>query len=143
MDLTMTAAERLAFISDTPRVGVLSLDAPDRAPVSSPIWYTVEADGSITFSVGEESRKAALLRANGRATLAVQSEVAPYQYVTIEGATTELGAATEASRLDRAIRYLGPEFGAMYHEANIGEAEVTFALEPQRWSSLDYNKLFV
>src|SRR5437763_2809747 len=84
MELSMTPEERLAFISDA-RVGVLSIEAPDRGPVSSPVWYTVEADRTITFSVGEASRKAELLKAAGRATMCVQSEVAPYSYVTMEG----------------------------------------------------------
>ena len=67
MDLRMTPEERLAFLSEEPRVGVLSIDAPDRAPVASPVWYTVEADGAIAFSVGTDSQKTRLLRAAGRA----------------------------------------------------------------------------
>jgi nitroimidazol reductase NimA-like FMN-containing flavoprotein (pyridoxamine 5'-phosphate oxidase superfamily) len=141
MELSMTPEERLAFISDA-RVGVLSIEAPDRGPVSSPVWYTVEADRRITFSVGETSRKAELLIAAGRATMCVQSEVAPYSYVTMEGAVTEIGASTEASRLDRAHRYLGQEFGDLYHESTKGDAELTFALLPKRWASIDYAKLF-
>jgi len=137
----MTPEERLAFISDA-RVGVLSIEAPDRGPVSSPVWYTVEADRTITFSVGETSRKAELLKAAGRATMCVQSEVAPYSYVTMEGPATEIGASTDESRRDRAHRYLGTEFGDAYFEATKGDAELTFALLPKRWASIDYAKLF-
>jgi PPOX class probable F420-dependent enzyme len=142
MELNMTPAERIAFIADTARVGVLSIEAPDRGPVSSPVWYTLEADGTISFSVGEASRKAALLRATHRATMCMQSEVAPYSYVTIEGAVTELGGSSDESRRARAHRYLGPEFGDIYHDSTKDEIEVTFALQPRRWASLDYNKLF-
>ena len=98
MDLRMTAEERIAFLSEVPRVGVLSIDAPDRAPVSSPVWYTVDGDGAITFSVGAESQKATLLRAAARATMCVQSETAPYSYVTAEGAVEERGPSTDQSR---------------------------------------------
>ena len=142
MELNMTAAERTAFLTETARVGVVSIDAPGRAPVSSPVWFTLEADGTITFSVGATSRKAELLRASGRATLCVQSEEPPYKYVSIEGATTELGPSTEDARRARAHRYLGPEFGDLYHASTKDDLEVTFALQPKRWASLDYNKLF-
>lgn len=137
----MTPEERLAFV-DGPRVGVLSIEAPDRGPVSSPVWYTLETDRTITFAVGEASRKTELLRAAGRATMCVQSEIAPYSYVTMEGAVTEVGASTDESRRARAHRYLGEEFGEMYFESTKGEAELTFALRPQRWASIDYAKLF-
>ena len=142
MDLSMTPDERLTFLTDAARVGVLSIESPDRGPVSAPVWYTFEADRTITFSVGDASRKALLLRAANRATLCVQSEEAPYRYVSIEGAVTELGPSTDASRRERAIRYLGPEFGEAYFASTRDEAEATYALRPRRWASIDYNKLF-
>jgi PPOX class probable F420-dependent enzyme len=142
MDLSMTPHERFVFLADAPRVGVLSIEAPDRGPVSSPLWFTLEVDHTITFSVGETSRKAVLLRAARRATLCVQSEEAPYRYVTVEGAVTDLGPSADASRRERAIRYLGPEFGEAYFASTREEEEATFALRPQRWASIDYNKLF-
>jgi hypothetical protein len=142
MDLSMTPRERLAFLGDTPRVGVLSVDAPGRAPVSAPIWYSLEASGVLTFSVGASSRKAVLLRDAGRATICVQSEEPPYRYVSVEGSTDERGVSTDESRRDRAIRYLGAEFGELYFASTRDEAEVTFALQPKRWASIDYNKLF-
>ena len=138
----MTPEERIAFVGDTPRVGVLSIEAPDRGPVSNPVWYTLEADRTITFSVAEASRKTELLRAAGRATMCVQSEVAPYSYVTMEGPVTEIGPATDESRLERAHRYLGKELGDGYFESTKDEADLTFALRPQRWASTDYAKLF-
>ena len=142
MNLSMTSEERFGFLTDAARVGVLSIDAPDRGPVSSPVWYTLEADRTITFSVAETSRKATLLRAARRATLCAQSEEAPYRYVSIEGAVTDVGPATDESRRERAIRYLGPELGETYFASIRDEADTTFALEPQRWASIDYNKLF-
>ena len=142
MDLRMTAEERIAFLSEVPRVGVLSIDAPDRAPVSSPVWYTVDGDGAITFSVGAESQKATLLRAAARATMCVQSETAPYSYVTAEGAVEERGPSTDQSRRERAHRYLGPEFGEAYFTSTRDEPDVTFSLRPQRWASVDYSKMF-
>jgi PPOX class probable F420-dependent enzyme len=142
MDLRMTAEERLAFLTEVPRVGVLSVDAPDRAPVASPVWFTVEPDGAIAFSVGTESQKTRLLRAAGRATMCVQSETAPYSYVSAEGAVEELGSSTDESRLDRAQQYLGDELGDAYFASTRDEPNLTFALRPQRWASVDYSKMF-
>jgi nitroimidazol reductase NimA-like FMN-containing flavoprotein (pyridoxamine 5'-phosphate oxidase superfamily) len=142
MDLSMTPGERLTFLTDAPRVGVLSVESPDRGPVSAPVWYTLEGDNRISFSVGDASRKALLLRAANQATLCVQSEEAPYRYVSVEGAVTDLGASADASRRERAIRYLGPEFGEAYFASTRDEVESTFALRPRRWASIDYNKLF-
>ena len=142
MELSMTPQERLAFIGEVPRVGVLSIEAADRGPVSAPVWYTLESDGLLTFAVGESSRKAVLLRAAGRATMCVQSEEPPYRYVTAEGAVEELGPASDESRRERAIRYLGAELGELYFASTRDEPDATFALRPQRWASIDYNKLF-
>lgn len=142
MDLRMTADERVAFLSQIPRVGVLSVDARDRAPVSSPVWYTFEPDGSISFSVATQSQKARLLRAAGRATMCVQSETPPYSYVSVEGAVLDLGPSTDESRRSRAHRYLGEEFGEAYFASTRGEPDLTFALRPERWASVDYSKMF-
>ena len=142
MELSMTPEERLRFVGDVPRVGVLSVEAPDRGPVAAPGWFTHERDGALTFSVGASSRKAELLRAAGRATMCVQSEEPPYRYVTVEGAADDLGPSSDESRRARAIRYLGEEFGTSYFESTQNETETTFALRPRRWSSIDYNKLF-
>jgi PPOX class probable F420-dependent enzyme len=141
MDLRMTADERVAFLSEAPRVGVLSVDAPGRAPVSSPVWYTYEPDGSLSFSVATDSQKTRLLRAAGRATMCVQSEKAPYSYVTIEGVIEDLGASTDESRRTRAHQYLGADFGEAYFASTRDSPDLTFALRPERWASVDYRKM--
>src|SRR3954452_22830662 len=142
MDLAMSHAERTAFLIDTPRVGVLSVEASGRGPVSSPLWFVVEPDGALAFAVGPESRKAELMTKAGRATLCVQSEVAPYSYVVVEGPVENRGPADDTFRRDMAFRYLGPELGEMYYEGVKDEPNVTFVLRPQRWATLDYNKLY-
>ena len=142
MDLTMTKEERAAFLRSTPRVGVLSIAAPGRGPVSSPLWFVLEPDGALAFSVAPDSRKAGLMTKAGRATMCVQSEVAPYSYVVAEGPVENRGVADEEFRRDMAFRYLGPELGEVYFQGVKDEPNVTFVLRPQRWATLDYNKLF-
>ena len=140
MDLTMTPAERWTFLTEVPRVCVLSVDAPERAPVSSPIWFSAH-DGNIAFAIGPESRKAELLRRSGRATICVQSEDVPYKYVTVEGAVENIGRATEAFLREEAVRYLGPDLGDLYIAATADEISDTWVLRPERWSSIDYAKM--
>jgi len=140
MDLTMTPAERWTFLTEVARVCVLSVDAPERAPVSSPIWFTAD-DGNIAFAIGPESRKAELLRRSGRATICVQSEDVPYKYVTVEGPVDNIGRATEAFRRAEAVRYLGRDLGDLYIAGTADEISDTWVLRPERWSSIDYAKM--
>jgi uncharacterized protein len=140
MDLTMTSAERWTFLTEFARVCVLSVDAPERAPVSSPIWFTAD-DGTITFAIGPESRKAELLRRSGRATICVQSEDVPYKYVTVEGPVENIGRATEAFRRAEAVRYLGLDLADIYIAGTADEISETWVLRPERWSSTDYAKM--
>jgi hypothetical protein len=74
--------------------------------------------------------------------MCVQSEVAPYSYVVVEGPVENRGAAADEFRRDMAFRYLGPELGEVYFQGVKDEPNVTFVLRPQRWATLDYNKLF-
>ena len=140
MDLAMTAEERWTFLTDAPRVGVLSIDAPDRAPVSSPIWFTVDQT-AITFAIAPTSRKAELLARRGRATFCIQSEELPYKYVTVEGPVQRIGPATEDFRRAEAVRYMGQELGDLYIAATADEESEMWSLRPERWSSTDYAKL--
>jgi len=141
MDLSMTREERMTFLTEVPRVGVLSIEAPGRGPVSSPVWFSVDADGALKFSVGPESRKATLLAAAGRATMCVQSEAVPYQYVVMEGPVSAQGPSDEGFVHEQAIRYLGPDLGELYFAGVRDQPSVTYALTPGRWATLDYHKL--
>jgi hypothetical protein len=79
----MSKQERDEFLAAV-HVAVLAVDEPGRGPLAIPIWYLYEGS-RIELSMGGESLKARLLRAAGRATLTVQSEVRPYGYVSVEG----------------------------------------------------------
>jgi hypothetical protein len=136
---TMTVAEREAFLADV-HVGVLAVEEPGRGPHALPIWYQYE-DGEVLIGIEGSSRKAALLRAAGRATLTAQSEVAPYVYVSVEGPVVL--EPTMHDGLAMATRYLGPELGAWYAEQNPPTADsVTVRLRPEHWRTFDFSKLF-
>lgn len=134
----MTQAEREAFLADV-HVGVLAIDEPERGPLALPIWYLVD-DGDVLLSMDRSSLKARLLEAAGRATLTVQTETPPYQYVSVEGPVA-IGPATHDG-LEMASRYLGPELGQWYVDQNPAtDASVTVRLTPEHWRTYDFAKV--
>jgi nitroimidazol reductase NimA-like FMN-containing flavoprotein (pyridoxamine 5'-phosphate oxidase superfamily) len=136
---TMTRPEREAFLAAV-HVGVLAVDEPGRGPHALPIWYLYE-DGEILIGIDASSRKAALLQSAGRAALTVQTESAPYQYVSVEGPVVIEPAHHDELAL--ANRYLGDELGAWYVEHNPRTADsLTVRLRPERWRTFDFAKLF-
>lgn len=133
----MTRTEREAFLADV-HVGVLAIDEPGRGPLAMPIWYLYR-DGLVHISMDGDSLKARLLRAAGRATMTVQTETPPYQYVSVEG-PVELVAPT-GDNLEMATRYLGPELGRWYADHNpVGPDSVVAQLRPEHWRTFDFGK---
>jgi hypothetical protein len=144
MDLDMTRDEREAFLAAL-HVGVLSVAAPGRGPLTVPIWYAYEPGGEILIVTGKNSRKAALLREAGRATFVVQTEELPYKYVSVEGPVTLADADVDRDVRPIAHRYLGQELGDGYIDQTRGEnpaGDVLVRLHPARWNTVDYAKRF-
>ena len=136
---TMTSEERESFLAGV-HVGVLSVDEPGCGPHALPIWYLYE-NGDVLIGIDGSSRKATLLRAAGRASMTVQTESAPYQYVSIEGPVVIEPAHHDERAL--ANRYLGDELGAWYVEHNPRtDDSLTVRLRPERWRTFDFAKLF-
>ena len=94
---------------------------------------------------GATSRKAAALRASGRASFLVQSEELPYRYVSVEGPVRLADADLEKHVRPIAHRYLGAEGGDAYLDATREErdqGELIVHLHPERWLTVDYRKQF-
>jgi len=140
--LTMSKQEREDFLAET-HVGVLAVNGEDNAPVVTPIWYSYEPGGDVVVTTGTNSSKAAALRSTGRASLCVQSEIAPYQYVVVEGPVTITDGVDSDWRRGIARKYLD-ELGDAYTESTMDEEKtaVTVRLTPEKWRTTDYNKLF-
>jgi nitroimidazol reductase NimA-like FMN-containing flavoprotein (pyridoxamine 5'-phosphate oxidase superfamily) len=134
----MTAAERDAFLADV-HVGILAVDEPGRGPLAMPIWYLYRG-GEVLIGMDGQSLKATLLRAAGRATLTVQTETPPYQYVSVEGPVSV--EAVQRDDFEMASRYLGPELGRWYADTNPStEESVTVVLRPEHWRTFDFGKV--
>lgn len=145
MSLTMTRSEREAFLAQT-HVAIISVVEDGRGPLTLPVWYHYEPGGVVRFVTGGDSRKARLMRRAGRIGLCVQSETPPYRYVTVEG-PIEISSEPDYERDVRqvALRYLGKEMGEMYLAVSAAEREIApsvlVTLRPERWLSVDYNKM--
>ena len=134
----MNSAERDAFLAAV-HVGALAIDHPGHGPLALPIWYQYE-DGQVIIGMDGGSLKAKLLRAAGRATMTVQTETAPYQYVSVEGPVVI--SAEQRDDLSMATRYLGPEMGKWYADTNPStSASVVARLTPERWRTSDFAKM--
>ncbi len=135
----MTKAEREAFLADV-RIGVLSVPDGDSGPLSAPIWYLYEPGSEIGLSMGPNSRKAKLLAKGVRVSLVVQTETAPYKYVSVEGEVTSFGPSTDPDfTLKLATRYLGEETGKRYAANAVGDSAVA-TVRIDNWLTTDYGK---
>jgi nitroimidazol reductase NimA-like FMN-containing flavoprotein (pyridoxamine 5'-phosphate oxidase superfamily) len=142
MSLAMSRAEREAFLADT-HVGVVSISEDRRGPLTVPVWYRYTPGGEVLFATGDASRKRRLLERAGRASLCVQTETAPYLYVSVEGPTTIDRVDFEEHTREMALRYLGARMGEAYLRAtypNGTTSEVLVRLRPERWWSADFRK---
>lgn len=140
MSLAMTAAEQQEFLAGL-HIGVLSVVAGERGPLTVPVWYEYQPGGRLSVVTGRHSRKAQAIRAAGRMSLCAQDENLPYKFVSVEGPVT--GEDVDpAERLAMARRYLGTELGDQYVTSNPdpdGEMMV-FRMTPQRWVGVDFGK---
>ncbi len=141
----MTEQERQAFLAGV-HVGVLSLTQPDRGPLAAPIWYGYQPGGEVWFVTERDSRKGKLLAEGVRVSLCVQTETAPYQYLSVEGPVTAIGGAElERDTRPLAHRYLGRERGDRYVQTPGGEVghrgSIRVTVRPESWLSVDYGKV--
>ena len=137
----MTEAQRQAFLAET-HVALLAVADAARGPLVVPVWYWYRPGGDVHVVTGGASRKAALLRKAGRASLCVQTETPPYKYVTVEGPAAIAGKPDQERDVRAvAIRYLGPQMGEMYLAATAAENEaaVLVRIKPERWGTVDYS----
>ena len=139
----MSQAEREAFLADL-HVGIISIEQPDRAPLTVPIWYDFDPEVGVWVITGASSLKGKLLTASGRYSLCAQTETPPYQYVSVEGLVIETRPAdVEKDLRPMAHRYLGQEFGDQYvaGTADDGGRSLVYIMRPERWLTVDYSKM--
>ena len=144
MSLAMSKSQREAFLADV-HVGVISVADPGHGPLALPIWYRYEPGTDVRMVTGRRSKKAELIRKAGRISLCVQSETAPYKYVSVEGPVAFGEPDLEHDIRQMAYRYLGKQMGDMYlhmtADERAAEDPVLIRLTPMRWITVDYQKM--
>lgn len=145
--LSMTRPERERFLADL-RVGVISIADGERGPLTVPIWYGYEPGGELWIVTERDSRKGKLLLGVDRFSLCVQTETAPYKYVSVEGPIVALERA-DRDRHTRALahRYLGKEGGDAYVASTTSadgadDGTIVVRMRPERWLTVDYTKAY-
>ncbi len=139
MSVSMSQAEREAFLSGV-HVGVLTVVTRDgRGPLATPVWYRYSPGGLVCVTTGGTSRKARAIAAAGRFSLCAQDEAPPYKYVTVEGPAV-IEPAELSERIAIARRYLGVEGGDAFIAANPAADDVVIRMTPERWQSADFSK---
>jgi PPOX class probable F420-dependent enzyme len=136
----MSKAEREAFLADV-HIAVISVADGDKGPLTAPVWYAYEPGGVIRFTTGANSLKTQRIREAGRLSLCVQTETAPYAYVTVEGPATIGEPEFERDALAIAQRYLGEAGGKAYVGGRTSTTgSVLITLTPETWRTTDYSK---
>jgi PPOX class probable F420-dependent enzyme len=139
VSVTMSSAEREAFLSEV-HVGVLTVVAgAGRGPLAIPVWYSYQPGGVVTVTTGGGTAKARAIAAAGRFTLCAQDEAPPYKYVTVEGPAV-IEPADLAERTAIARRYLGREGGDAFMAANPDADSVAIRMTPEHWQASDFGK---
>jgi nitroimidazol reductase NimA-like FMN-containing flavoprotein (pyridoxamine 5'-phosphate oxidase superfamily) len=140
MDYRMAQEQRETFLADV-HVAILSLNQPDRGPLSVPVWYWYKPGGQLWFETEPGSRKGRLLDIGTRVSLCVQDETPPYAYVSVEGPITKIAEDDlEQHQIPMAIRYLGETGGREFIDSLPPTEWKRYILSPDRWLSYDGSK---
>jgi nitroimidazol reductase NimA-like FMN-containing flavoprotein (pyridoxamine 5'-phosphate oxidase superfamily) len=143
MSLTMTPAEREAFLAEVHVAVVTVADDDGRGPLAIPLWYDYQPGGEIILVTDGNSRKAQLIRKAGRVTVCAQTQEMPYRYASVEGPVTAIeDTVTVEQRWELARRYLGHEGADGYIEAtrDVTDRMCAIHIRPEHWLTRDYTK---
>ncbi|MEQ8833318.1 MAG: PPOX class F420-dependent oxidoreductase [Miltoncostaeaceae bacterium] len=130
----MTPAECLAFMAEGAPTGILATVRADGSPHAAPVWFLVEAGGTIILNTGSGTAKGRNLRRDGRAALVVDDPAPPFSFARVDGEVELSEHADElldaATRI--AARYMGPERADEYGRRNGVPGELLVRIHPTR-----------
>jgi PPOX class probable F420-dependent enzyme len=130
----MSAAERRAFLTAGTRTGKLATVRADGSPHVVPIWFVLDDDDSLVFTVDAASVKAKALRRDQRVSVCVDDEVPPYAVVLVEGSAILLDDEAAKLRYTTRIggRYMGADRAEEFGRRNAVPGELLVRLPPTR-----------
>ncbi|MCS5644328.1 MAG: pyridoxamine 5'-phosphate oxidase family protein [Dehalococcoidia bacterium] len=102
------------FLSEV-HIAILAIHREKRAPHSTPIWYQYEPNDTLWFMADPKTQKGKLMETGTPVSLVMQTETAPYRYVSIAGQISDVAKGDMEQEL-RPIsrRYLGVKGGDEY-----------------------------
>ncbi|MEV6169299.1 pyridoxamine 5'-phosphate oxidase family protein [Streptomyces sp. NPDC051954] len=137
--MALTREEREQFLAE-PHIAALAVDAEEgRAPLTVPIWYQYESDGTVWILTGLDSRKHELISKAGRFSLMVDRLEPTIRYVSVEGPVVDTTPATIDRLREISARYLPADKVEGYVDFswnNHGEM-IIVRMRPERWVSSD------
>jgi len=130
----MSEPEWRAFVTHGTRTAALATTRRDGRPHVAPIWFALDADGSLMFTTAADSLKGKTLRRDARVALSIDDETPPFAFVVIEG------TATISADLDEMLvwairiggRYMGAERAEAFGRRNAVEGELLVRVTPER-----------
>jgi PPOX class probable F420-dependent enzyme len=128
----MTDGEWRDFLRGPVRPATLATVRRDGRPHVAPIWYDLDADGTIVFTTGADTVKGRNLRGDGRVMLCVQDDQPPFSFVTVEGRaelSDDVGPLREwATRIGG--RYMGEDRAEEFGRRNAVPGELLVRVTP-------------
>jgi hypothetical protein len=142
MPKPLSERDQQLFLAER-HVAVLSVGRDTgRPPLSTPIWYSYEPGGDVTFFTGAGASKLKVIQRAGVVSLTVQREEPPYKFVTIAATIEKIDSPPTPDQIFAiAKRYL-PEDAARWmaaaDAAKRGYELAVLTFHPERWQSADY-----
>jgi PPOX class probable F420-dependent enzyme len=129
----MTNDEAVGLLGEAGRTGKLATASPSGNPHVAPIWFVVDGD-DLVFTTGQDTIKGRHLRANPRASLAVEVEEYPHSFVVVRGpVSVESGAENLVEWTTRiAARYVPAGRAEEYGRRNAVPEELLCRLRIER-----------
>ncbi|MFF2555632.1 PPOX class F420-dependent oxidoreductase [Nocardia sp. NPDC058058] len=121
------------FLSADTRTGKVAFIAADGRPLVTPVWFVLDGD-AIVFNTGATSAKGRSIARDGRLTMVVDLEVAPYGYVQVQGkaeVSEDLGELVRTATLIGA-RYMGADRAEEFGKRNGVAGELVVRLVPTK-----------
>jgi hypothetical protein len=131
----MSADEITAFLAaDPPHTAKVATTRADGRPHVAPVWFALDADGSILFNTGHDSVKGKSLARDPRLAISVDDERPPFTFVLIEGTAEIIEDLEQVRRWATVIggRYMGPEKADEYGQRNGVPGELLIRVHPQK-----------
>lgn len=130
----MTVEEARAFLAAGTRTGKLAVVRRDGAPFVVPVWFVVDADGSLVFTTGARTVKGRAIQRDPRVSICVDDENPPFDYVRVDGGSevSEDPDATLPWATAIARRYMGDDLAEQFGRRNAVPGELLVRVRPVR-----------